>query len=104
MRRCIQREYFRLVFQNMAIVKPQAARVLCSCTMDLVSRVQRPYIFAVTVTGEPPHAYTRKYEIASYSEDAAAQVALDTFVREMSAQERLLAAICASPEKRCLVS
>jgi hypothetical protein len=88
----------------MAIVKPQAARVLCSCTMDLVSRVQRPYIFAVTVTGEPPHAFTRKYEIASYSDDAAAQCAIDTFVKEMSMQERILAEICASPEKICLVS
>jgi hypothetical protein len=66
--------------------------------------VQRPYIFSVTVTGEPPHAFTRKYEIASYSDDAAAQCAIDTFVREMSKKERILAEICASPERLCIVN
>jgi hypothetical protein len=86
------------------VKSPNDGRVLCSCTMDLVSRVQRPFVFVVTVTGEPPHAFTRKYEIAAYSDDAAAQCAIDTFVKEMSVQERILAEICASPEKICLVS
>jgi len=66
------------------IIHGNAVQVLCQCTMQLISRRQRPYLFRVTVWGQPPHAVTRIYDIAGVSEDAVAQVAIDHFVKEMS--------------------
>lgn len=59
-------------------------QVLCSCVLDLISRVQRPYHWRVTVTGQPPHAVVRKYDIAGNDQNAVAQLAIDRFVHEMS--------------------
>ena len=65
------------------ILKPSDAHVRCHAIVDLISKVQRPYLFRVTVWGEPPHAYRRTYDIAGWNEDAAARKGLDVFTKEM---------------------
>jgi hypothetical protein len=55
---------------------------MCEATVELISRVQRPYLFKVTVTGKPPHNWTRVYEIAASSDTIAAMAGLDKFVKE----------------------
>ena len=65
------------------IHRGNAVQVLCSCVMDLISRVQRPYLWRVTVTGQPPHAVVRKYDIAGNDQNAVADLALKRFVAEM---------------------
>jgi len=77
----------------MAIVKPYDAMVLCDAIVDLISRAQRPYQFRVTVTGKPPHAQSRTYDIGAVSDDAAAHEGIDRFVKEMSHPMRLLDAL-----------
>jgi hypothetical protein len=66
------------------IITGDAVRVLCSCVVDLISRVQRPWLFRVTVTGLPPHNCTRVYEIAAKSDNDAALVGLKIFSDQMS--------------------
>ena len=66
------------------IVEPQNATPRCTATVDLLSRVFRPYNFLVTVFGEPPHAYRRQYKIAAPSDSEAAICAMQLFVREFS--------------------
>lgn len=66
------------------ILRGNACRVLASATVDLISRVQRPYLWKVTVTGLPPHAYVRHYDIAASTDDFAAQKGLEVFEHEMS--------------------
>jgi hypothetical protein len=64
------------------IVTPQTAGVRCTCTVDLLSRVFRPYNFLVTVKGEPPHTVTRRYKIAAPDEDSAAVSCMRLFEQE----------------------
>jgi len=59
-------------------------QVLCDAIVDLVSRVQRPFLWKVTVTGLPPHSVTRVYEIAAKSDNVAAMTGIEKFVKEMS--------------------
>jgi len=66
------------------IIQGNECQVLCDCVVDLISRVQRPFLWKVTVTGLPPHAITRIYEISSPTDDGAAHAGIDRFVREMS--------------------
>ena len=66
------------------LVKPQNASPRCQATVDLISQVMRPYLFRVTVVGEPPHVATRQYVIAADSDDAAALRGLELFVEEFS--------------------
>jgi hypothetical protein len=68
----------------MAIIDPKKCHVRCEATVDLMSKVFRPWLFKVTVTGSPPHIATRVYEIYGKSEDAAAMAGIDKFVKEMS--------------------
>lgn len=65
------------------IITGNSCQVLCTAVVDLISRFQRPYLFKVTVTGQPPHDKRREYDIAAWSDKAAAQLGIDTFVREM---------------------
>jgi predicted DCC family thiol-disulfide oxidoreductase YuxK len=65
------------------IIQGNKAQVLCDATVDLISKVQRPWLFKVTVTGLPPHAYTRTYEIAARNDDTAAMTGIRQFVKEM---------------------
>lgn len=49
--------------------------------MELISRVFRPYLFLVTVTGQWPHPWRRQYKIAAPNEDSAAIKGLQLFVK-----------------------
>ena len=64
------------------ILTPQTATPRCTCKVDLLSRYFRPYNFLVTVWGEPPHPYVRRYKIAAPTEDEAAVCGLQMFVKE----------------------
>jgi hypothetical protein len=66
------------------IITTNEAKVYCNATVDLISRVQRPYLWKVTVTGLPPHAVTKVYEIAAKTDDIAAFRGIDIFVKQMS--------------------
>lgn len=73
-----------------SIIRGNQALVLCDATVDLISRVHRPYLFKVTVTGKPPHMITRVYEISAKSDNEAAMTGIDRFVKEMSHPLRIL--------------
>ena len=64
----------------------ETATPRCTCTVDLLSRVFRPYNFLVTVKGEPPHAFVRRYKVAAPTDDEAAHFAMQLFVKECMAQ------------------
>lgn len=66
------------------IISGNVNQVLAQVTLDLISRRQRPYLFRATVVGQPPHAYTRIYEVTGWHEDAAALKALEIFRQEMA--------------------
>jgi hypothetical protein len=68
----------------MILNQPQPM-VLADATVDLISKVYRPWLFRVTVTGKPPYSTTRVYEIHGKSDSDAALAGIDRFVREMSA-------------------
>lgn len=59
-----------------------------NASVELVSRVQRPYVFQVTVTGLPPHAWSRAYTIEVRegglmdAEAAAANKGMELFMAE----------------------
>lgn len=42
-----------------------------TASVELVSKVQRPWVFQVEVRGEPPHAWIRSYTIIVPDSDAA---------------------------------
>jgi hypothetical protein len=65
----------------------------CDAVVDLISRVQRPYLFRVTVTGQPPHLATRRYEVTATAEWEAAREGMARFCREMSMTQRLIEAL-----------
>lgn len=77
----------------MATMKPAQSLVLADATVDLISRVQRPWLFRVTVTGKPPHAQTRSYTIAAESDNSAAFKGLELFQRDMSHPFAILSAL-----------
>ena len=58
--------------------------VLWNATVELQSRTERPFRFIVTVTGLPPHAVTRKYEVKTSSPNQAAMLGGNRFEREMA--------------------
>lgn len=64
------------------IVTPHNATPRCTATVDLISRVMRPYLFQVTVVGEYPHAFRRVYPIAADTEESAAVKGMELFVKE----------------------
>lgn len=61
------------------IVNPHLPDVRCRCIVDLIRRG----LFRVTVTGQPPHAVTKVYDIRAKTDDSAASKAIALFVREM---------------------
>jgi hypothetical protein len=65
------------------IIDINTADVRCTCTLELISRRQRPYHFRATVTGDPPHAMRRVYEISANSDAIAANLAMERFMKEM---------------------
>lgn len=60
----------------------QSAKPRCTATVKLISRVLRPYLFEVVVTGEPPHPYRVTYKIAAPDDDSAAVKGMQLFVNE----------------------
>jgi hypothetical protein len=64
------------------LVDPHNVTPRATATVDLISKVMRPWLFRVTVTGEPPHAWIRVYPIAAPDDDAAAMKGLELFVAE----------------------
>ena len=65
------------------ILEVNTSDVRCRATLELASKLQRPYLWRVTVMGDPPHRYTRVYEVQCWSENTAAMSSIDRFVREM---------------------
>jgi hypothetical protein len=74
------------------IIRGNQVRVLCDAVVDLISKVQRPYLFKVTVTGLPPHVATRIYEISAKRDDLAAMKGLSLFVKEFENMPRAIQA------------
>lgn len=72
------------------ILEVSKANVRCHAIVDLISKVERPYRFKVTVTGDPPHAYTRVYDIQAVSETDAAMAGIKRFTDEMEAPIKVL--------------
>jgi hypothetical protein len=66
------------------IQTPENATPRCTAVVDLISRVFRPYLFMVTVTGEYPHNCVRRFRVAAPSEDSAAMKGLELFVAEFT--------------------
>lgn len=66
------------------LVKPESAAPRCTATVDLVSKVMRPWLFKVTVQGEPPHAHRREYWVRGPDDNACALKGIDLFVREFT--------------------
>ena len=64
------------------IETPHNATPRCTCTVDLLSRVFRPFNFLVTVRGDPPHEFIRRYKIAAPTDDEAASCAMQLFSQE----------------------
>ena len=62
------------------ILTPQSATPRCKATVDLLSKVMRPYLFRVTVTGEPPHPWRQEYTIVADSDASAAIKGMELFV------------------------
>ena len=75
------------------ILSPDKAKVLCSATVQLISKLQRPYKFMVTVVGLPPHEGRRIYQIDANNDSSAAFAAIDKFVAEMSHPLHLVSAM-----------
>jgi hypothetical protein len=75
------------------IIRGNEALVLCDAVVDLMSRVQRPFLWKVTVTGKPPHVHTRVYEIAAKDDNTAAMKGIDLFVKEMAHPLSILGAM-----------
>ncbi len=65
------------------IVTPKTATPRVTASVDLISKFQRPYLFSVTVTGEPPHAYSRAYTICADSDASAAIKGMELFIDEV---------------------
>jgi hypothetical protein len=68
----------------MALIDPKNCHVRCEATVDLMSKVFRPWLFRVTVIGKYPHIAIRVYEIYGKSDNEAAMAGIDKFVKEMS--------------------
>jgi hypothetical protein len=64
------------------ILTPQNATPRVTCTVDLLSKVFRPFNFLVTVCGEPPHPFVRRYRIAAPTDDEAAAAGMQCFMNE----------------------
>lgn len=65
-----------------AILQPHEVDPRCTAEVDLISRVMRPFLFRVTVRGEPPHPYIRQYVIAADTDNSAALKGLELFCQE----------------------
>lgn len=67
------------MIQTLNSATPRAQAIV-----DLLSRVQRPFLFLVTVFGEPPHSCVRKYHVRAPDDSSAASKGLELFVKEFT--------------------
>lgn len=72
------------------LVKPESAVPMVDVTVDLVSRVMRPYLFRVTAIGKPPHAHRRVYTVRANDDDGAAMKGIELFVKEFTTARPIL--------------
>lgn len=77
----------------MSLIRPRQSLVLADATVELMSKVQRPWLFKVTVVGKPPYAQRREYTIAAESDNSAAFKGLELFEKDMSHPLSILHAI-----------
>lgn len=75
------------------IIDSPKGLILADATVDLISKVYRPWLFRVTVTGKPPYKATRVYEIHGKSDADAAFAGIERFTKEMSHPLSILHAI-----------
>ena len=75
------------------IVDPAQSDVRCNAIVDLISRVQRPFLWKVTVTGIPPHSHRRVYEITAKTDTLAAMAGMNRFMKEMSSPLHIYSAM-----------
>lgn len=66
------------------LVKPQSAVPMVDVTVDLLSRVLRPYLFRVNAVGKPPHEHRRSYTVRADSDDSAAMKGIELFIKEFT--------------------
>lgn len=69
---------------NPLLIDPNMCPVRCTSCVDLISDVRRPYLFKVKVWGEPPHKFTRFYDITADTDRAAGMKGLELFMKEFS--------------------
>jgi hypothetical protein len=81
------------------IVTPESATPRCTCTVDLISKVMRPYLFRVVVTGEYPHAYREVFTVSAPDENSAAIKGMEVFCR-MYGREFPDGVVSAAPKAR----
>lgn len=67
------------MIQTLLSATPRAKAIV-----DLLSKVQRPFLFLVTVFGEPPHACIRKYHVRAPDDASAAGKGLELFTAEFT--------------------
>lgn len=79
---------------GMAPVTPNATPRV-KAVVDLISRVQRPFLFEVTCYAQWPHSLVTKYEVKALSDSAAAHLAIAEHVRRI--ENNPLLAILAPP-------
>lgn len=68
----------------MAIIFPNQSTIRASAIVDLISKVQRPWLFKVTVQGEFPYTQRREYTIAAKDDNSAAFKGLRLFEKDMA--------------------
>jgi hypothetical protein len=66
------------------LLRLENAPVRASATVQLLSRVHRPYLFRVRVKGEFPHTQVREYDLEAVNEAAAAFEGIKIFERQVS--------------------
>ncbi len=64
------------------IIEASTCSPRVTATVELMSKVFRPFLWRVTVIGQPPHARVRVYDIASPTDDIAARAAIKLFIDE----------------------
>lgn len=72
------------------LVKPESAVPMVDVTVDLVSRVMRPYLFRATAVGKPPHEHRCVYLIRADSDDSAAMKAMELFIKRFTTARPIL--------------
>jgi hypothetical protein len=74
-----------------SLIRSPAPAIRCQAVVDLMSRVQRPYQFRVTVTGQDwPFQVSKVYDIAANTDEFAAREGIRLFCEAMSRPQPML--------------